>query len=65
MPKMSHPNQVRPLSVQPEDVERYLADGWTVENAPNAARPQRQATKKAAEKKTGPTAVTRKSAAKK
>jgi hypothetical protein len=29
MPKMTHPNAARPLSVQADEVEARLAAGWT------------------------------------
>lgn len=57
MPKMTHPNQERPLSVLDVDVDARLAEGWELVDAPAPVK-QTQAAKKTAEK----TAVTRKSA---
>lgn len=59
MPKMTHPKQERPLSVQDADVDARLAEGWELVGGTPAPTPQ--PAKKTAEK----TAVTRKSAQKK
>lgn len=60
MPKMTHPNVERPLSVLPEDVEARKAAGW-VEVKPRTAQSTAPATEpKTATKK----AVTRKTAKK-
>lgn len=49
MPKMTHPNAARPLSVQPEEVDRYAALGWTLANDQPAA--EKPTTKKATTRK--------------
>lgn len=53
MPKMTHPNQPRPLSVQAEDVAAHEADGWSLVNAAPAKSdaPAKTATKKAVTRK--------------
>lgn len=58
MPKMTHPNQARPLAVQADEVAHYEGLGWALVDAPKTAAKTAEA--KAA--KTAKKAVTRKSA---
>ena len=54
MPKMTHPNQIRPLSVQEADVARYEGMGWTLvaeTEAEPTAKPEPKTAKKAVTRK--------------
>lgn len=55
MPKMTHPNQDRPLSVQDDEVAAREAQGWTLVGKAKAEPVEKS------EPKTAKKAVTRKS----
>lgn len=59
MPKMEHPNQDRPMSVQDDEVEHYTGLGWTLVGG---GRTTAKAEAKPAAKTAAKRAVTRKSA---